>query len=96
MKFNLYRYVGVGVTWVGLLNFLGVFIILGIGADDIFVILDFWRQSAEQPATLTATMTYIDDGGGSGDAVLLSRMHWTIEKSQYVVGELYKLNSAYP
>ena len=39
---------GVGVRWVGLLNFLGVFIIMGIGADDIFVILDFWRQSAEQ------------------------------------------------
>ena len=33
---------GMGVTWVGLLNFLGIFIILGIGADDLFVILEFW------------------------------------------------------
>ena len=31
----------IGVTWIGMLNFLGVFIVLGVGADDIFVILEF-------------------------------------------------------
>ena len=31
-----------GVRWLGVLHFLGIFIILGIGADDIFVVLDHW------------------------------------------------------
>lgn len=81
----------VGVRWVGLLNFLGIFIILGIGADDLFIILDFWRQSAEEhqnsPRTAVARVDGPARGGrrGRGDAVLVSRMHWTIQKSQYVV-----------
>jgi hypothetical protein len=36
---------------VGLLNFLGIFIILGIGADDLFVILEFWRGLMKPLAT---------------------------------------------
>lgn len=82
---------GVGVSWVGLLNFLGIFIILGIGADDLFVILDFWRQSAEEHQKPPCTAVARIDGPaggcsrGRGDVVLVSRMHWTIEKSQYVV-----------
>lgn len=36
----------IGVKLISFLQFLGVFIILGIGADDIFIMLDAWKQSA--------------------------------------------------
>ena len=32
-----------GLRWIGVLHFLGLFIVLGIGADDIFVVLDHWK-----------------------------------------------------
>lgn len=32
-----------GVRWIGVLHFLGVFVILGIGADDVFVVLEHWK-----------------------------------------------------
>lgn len=32
-----------GVRWLGVLHFLGIFIILGIGADDVFVVLEHWK-----------------------------------------------------
>jgi hypothetical protein len=32
-----------GVRWIGVLHFLGIFVILGIGVDDIFVVLDHWK-----------------------------------------------------
>lgn len=35
-------------TYVGILHLLAIFIILGIGADDVFVFVDAWRQSAIQ------------------------------------------------
>ena len=38
----LYRFIG-GYTYFGTLNILAIFIILGIGADDIFVFLDTYR-----------------------------------------------------
>lgn len=31
-----------GVRWIGVLHFLGIFVILGIGADDVFVVLEHW------------------------------------------------------
>ena len=77
----LYVY-GVGVTWMGVLNFLGVFIILGIGADDIFIILDFWRQSASRELHCADDLA-LDGSDYLDDAI--DRMHWTIRTSQYVV-----------
>ena len=38
----LYRFIG-GYTYFGVLNILGIFIILGIGVDDVFVLTDTWR-----------------------------------------------------
>ena len=35
-----------GIEYFHFLNFLGVFILFGIGADDIFIITDAWKQSA--------------------------------------------------
>lgn len=34
--------VALGVRWIGVLHFLGIFVILGIGADDVFVVLEHW------------------------------------------------------
>lgn len=33
-----------GVHWMPLLNYIGIFVAIGIGADDIFVYTDAWRQ----------------------------------------------------
>jgi protein dispatched 1 len=38
-----------GVTYFGFLHVLIIFIVLGIAADDIFVFIDGWRQSAHIP-----------------------------------------------
>jgi len=35
-----------GIDYFHFLNFLGLFILLGIGADDVFVITDAWKQAA--------------------------------------------------
>ena len=61
-------------TWVGLLHFLGLFIILGIGADDIYVVIEFWRQARDEPeATLGGGGAGASGGvrGGAGHSVLM-------------------------
>lgn len=41
---------GIGkVDYISFLHVLAVFIVLGIAADDVFVFIDAWRQSAEVP-----------------------------------------------
>jgi hypothetical protein len=35
-----------GIKWMSLLNYIGIFVAVGIGADDIFVYTDAWRQGA--------------------------------------------------
>jgi hypothetical protein len=35
-----------GIKWMSLLNYIGIFVAVGIGADDIFVYTDAWRQAA--------------------------------------------------
>eukprot|EP01065_Artemidia_motanka_P032326 TRINITY_DN39338_c0_g1_i1.p1 TRINITY_DN39338_c0_g1~~TRINITY_DN39338_c0_g1_i1.p1 ORF type:complete len:1148 (+),score=297.26 TRINITY_DN39338_c0_g1_i1:66-3509(+) len=44
-SYLLYRGI-FGQTYFGVFNLLSIFIILGIGADDIFVFLDTWNRSA--------------------------------------------------
>ncbi len=45
--FAIFTYIfGLDKVWVGVLHFLGVFCILGIGADDAFVLVDHWKLSA--------------------------------------------------
>eukprot|EP00892_Ulva_mutabilis_P012184 jgi/Ulvmu1/9338/UM050_0088.1 len=60
-----------GVRWIGVLHFLGIFVILGIGADDVFVVLEHWVHSAEhaRPSLSGQPPTTVD------------RMAWTIEHS---------------
>eukprot|EP01050_Picozoa_sp_SAG11_P011550 SAG11_NODE_1231_length_5456_cov_3.733246_1_plen_1132_part_00 len=35
-----------GIEWMPLLNYIGIFVAIGVGADDIFVYVDAWRQGA--------------------------------------------------
>ena len=46
----------IGETYVTYLMFLGLFIIMGIGADDIFVLADAWKQSAQQPPAISGSL----------------------------------------
>jgi len=36
------------IQYMGFLNFIALFVIMGIGADDIFVFVDAWKQSKLQ------------------------------------------------
>ena len=48
LVFAIFTYIlGLDKVWVGVLHFLGVFCILGIGADDAFVLVDHWKLSAK-------------------------------------------------
>jgi len=58
----LFFYTAFRMQWFSQLHILAFFIVLGIGADDLFVLLDAWRQSArlevEVSGTLEARMIY--------------------------------------
>ncbi|KAK9803258.1 hypothetical protein WJX72_001208 [[Myrmecia] bisecta] len=56
-----------GIRWLGVLNFLGVFVVLGLGADDMFVLADHWKVSELQPPPICE----------SGEA----RMAWTYRQA---------------
>jgi len=54
-----------GMKYFGLMQFLTVFIILGVGADDCFVLVDAWKQSeaavpdqGSEEATLIMRLKY--------------------------------------
>jgi hypothetical protein len=53
--------VGLGVRWIGVLHFLGIFVILGIGADDVFVVLEHWKVRA-WPASATPALRRLSCG----------------------------------
>lgn len=59
--FCIYRYV-FGIVPVYALSFLSIYVILAIGADDVFVFIDAWRQSAragdEVNSNILTRMTY--------------------------------------
>ena len=64
LAYCVYRLI-LQVQWFGILNLVALFVVLGIGADDTFVLSDAWKQSA----------AYFD----SDD--LQSRMEYTLRKS---------------
>ena len=48
-SYIIYRLV-LGLRWFGVLNFIGLFVIMGIGADDVYVLLDHWNaRKAAKP-----------------------------------------------
>ncbi|KAL1520623.1 hypothetical protein AB1Y20_022197 [Prymnesium parvum] len=36
-----------GIRYMGMLNFIALFVIVGIGVDDVFIFIDAWRQAAD-------------------------------------------------
>ena len=68
----------IGVTWIGMLNFLGVFIVLGVGADDVFVILEFWKHSKREVLSTAGEEDdrHSDDGESCTERVLVERLRW--------------------
>lgn len=62
----IYRVV-FGIEYMGFLNFISLFVILGIGADDIFVFVDAWKQSRLEPPEISGS--------------LVSRLDWTYRRA---------------
>ena len=54
------------VSYLGNIQILSVFVVLGVGADDVFVFFDAFKQSAyEHTAVAGTTLTRVDDTGAS-------------------------------
>jgi len=53
----LFFYTVLRVTWFSQVHILSVFVVLGVGADDIFVFFDAWRQSASMPPPISSSVT---------------------------------------
>eukprot|EP00164_Ancoracysta_twista_P000387 GFYU01000528.1.p1 GENE.GFYU01000528.1~~GFYU01000528.1.p1 ORF type:complete len:1022 (-),score=314.10 GFYU01000528.1:296-3361(-) len=66
VAYFIYRII-LAQRYMNTLNFLGLFVILGIGADDMFIFLDAWKQSANEPAAVSGS--------------LHTRMAWTYRRS---------------
>ena len=65
-----------GYEVFGTLNFLGVFVILGIGADDIFICLDCWAQSKR----------YVNPDDEEEDEELFAqRVYWMWNRASYAM-----------
>ena len=54
-----------GVRWTGVLNLLALFVVLGIGIDDVLVVVTTFRQTA--PDGAYAVKIAEEEGGEEGD-----------------------------
>ena len=52
----VYRVV-LDIEWMGAFNFIALFLVIGIGADDIFVVVDYWRQARAGRCSRTGVTT---------------------------------------
>lgn len=50
-----------GEGYITYLMYNGLFIILGIGADDIFVLVDAWKQSKLQPLHISGSLETVSE-----------------------------------
>ena len=55
------------IKYQGFLNFISLFVIMGIGADDIFVFTDAWKQSKLEPEEISGS--------------ILGRLNWTYRRA---------------
>ena len=60
--------------WFGIIHIAGIFLSIGIGADDVFVIYDHWQASANNV-----------EEKESLDATLEERMQWTLRHSAFSI-----------
>lgn len=65
---------------VGVLNFLSIFIILGIGADDIFILLDAWKQSKNAFPPLAD-----DAPTEERHSHMAERLYWTYHRASWAM-----------
>lgn len=56
VSFFVYRLV-FQIPFFTQLHVLAIFLVLGVGADDVFVFVDAWKQSAQGPARISASET---------------------------------------
>ena len=61
--------------WIGTIHVAGVFLAIGVGADDIFVICEHWRESAHRI-----------EPQDTKQATLEARMEWTMSNSLFSIG----------
>ena len=66
-----FYYVVFGLKYMGTLNFVSLFVIMGIGADDIFVFVDAWKQSRLQPPEVSGTV--------------VGRLDWTYRRAAFTM-----------
>ncbi|KAJ3452766.1 sterol-sensing domain [Anaeramoeba flamelloides] len=66
MSYFFYR-VLLGIEYFSMLNFLSLFIVLGIGCDDIFIMLDSFRQSKHQKEEISKN--------------IYTRMNWAYKRA---------------
>lgn len=55
------------IKYQGFLNFISLFVIMGIGADDIFVFTDAWKQSKLEPEEISGSV--------------VGRLNWTYRRA---------------
>ncbi|KAJ3427655.1 sterol-sensing domain [Anaeramoeba flamelloides] len=68
LPMSYFFYVAIlGVEWFSMLNFLSLFVVLGIGCDDIFIMLDAWKQSEHQKKGISKNK--------------YTRMHWAYNRA---------------
>lgn len=78
------------IEWIGLLHFLGLFIILGIGADDVYVVIEFWRQARYDVVGAAAEAEVICDrfrGDGVMGALIGGGCVVQVPKRNWAVGD---------
>eukprot|EP00962_Isochrysis_galbana_P038414 scaffold13637_cov112-Isochrysis_galbana.AAC.1 len=54
---SIFFYILFRVQYFAMIHILAVFIVLGIGADDIFVFVDAWRQSGSMSPAISGSLT---------------------------------------
>lgn len=62
------------ITYFGFLHIIGIFLVIGIAADDIFVFIDAWKQSEHVGPDAMAK-------DGDGKAILKRRMAYSFRRS---------------
>ena len=72
---------------MGFLNFMSLFIILGIGADDVFILVDAWKQSEEEFPMPPLPARGVACGGMSGEEFrwLHNRLVWSYTRASWAM-----------
>ena len=71
-----------GVRFFGMLNMLSLFLLIGIGCDDIFVLCDTWKQSRMVFQSRKSASSVTPAGlAAELETELRERVYWTLSKA---------------